>query len=158
MPIIRLWNAVGLFLIIEYSSGIVYSNQTGGTLCSHPELEGVVVPLRNDIDETGRLLSPENELYKYFEGPKYCGTGATDGLDLEDVSFIESVLEKYRLSSFISIDRSRLADSHEAWVYVKVEREEPYEDILKRWEDTLKGFSGFGPYPRSGVLTWSNTD
>jgi hypothetical protein len=150
MPIVQLWQAVGLFLIIEYPSGIAYSNQTGGTSCSHPKVEGLLVPLRNDI-ATRCLLSPENELYDYFEGPKYCGTGAIGGLDAEDVSFIESVLEKYRLSSCISIDRSRLADSHEAWVYVKVEGEE-------RSEDALKVFAGLGPYPRSGVLTWTNTD
>jgi len=152
MPIVQLWEAVGLGLIIEYPSGIAYSNQTGGTSCSHPKVEGLLVPLRNDTEyETRRLLSPENELYDYFKGPKYCGTGAIGGLDVEDVSFIESVLEKYRLSSCISIDRSRLADSHEAWVYVNVEREE-------RSEDHLKIFAGLGPYPRSGVLTWTNTD
>ena len=150
MPIVQLWQAVGLGLIIEYPSGIAYSNQTGGTSCSHPKVEGLFVPLRNDIEyETRRLLSPENELYDYFKGPKYCRTGAVGGLDVEDVSFIESVLEKYRLSSCISVDRSRLADSHEAWVYVKVEREE---------RSDVKIFAGLGPYPRSGVLTWTNTD
>jgi len=31
MPIIKLWNAVGLGLIINHPTGIYISNQTGGT-------------------------------------------------------------------------------------------------------------------------------
>jgi len=49
----------------------------------------------------------------------------------------------------ISIDRSRLAESHEAWVYVTLEGEQDTDVPL---------YAGLGPYPRSGVLTWTNGD
>jgi len=88
--IIELWESVGLGLIIEYSSGIIYSNQTGGTSTLHPELEGVYVPLRNDVEvKDPKLVSPQNALLKYFEEPKHRGTGATSGLDLVDADFIQ---------------------------------------------------------------------
>jgi len=146
----RLWESVGLGLIVEWPSGVVFSNQTGGTSCLHPELEGVFVPLSNDCQRQGeRLLSPETELQDYFEGPKHRGAGATRGLDQGDVDFIASVLAKWRLDSLVTVDASRLGDSHEAWVHVSVHGLDP--------ADPLSLFD-FAPYPRKGVLTWSNSD
>jgi hypothetical protein len=148
-PVIQLYESVGLGLIIEYPSGIIYSNQTGGTSCLHPEVEGVFVPLRNDIEaKEPRLFSPGNDLFRCFEGPKHNGTGAVPGLDRADADFIEGVLQKYSLGNIVTVDRDRLRDSHEAWVHVVVNREEEHDSI----------FRGLGPYPRPGVLTWTNTD
>ena len=146
MPIVKLGEHAGLGLIIEYHSGIIYSNQTCGPFCRQSQLEGVFVPLRNHTLKTGELLSPETELFAYFNGPRI-GTGAFDGLNANDISLIESVLEKYNLSSLISLDRSRLVDSHEAWVHIKLEREQDTDVPL---------FAGLGPYPRPGVLTWTS--
>src|SRR5262249_17548763 len=147
-PTVKLWEHAGLGLIVEYHSGIVYSNQTCGNLCRQSELEGVFIPLRNHVTPGGRLLSPESELLAYFTQPS-TGKLGVDGLDAEEVAFIESVLDKYNLSDLISIDRSRLAESHEAWVYVKLAGEQDTDVPL---------YSGLGPYPRSGVLTWTNGD
>lgn len=150
LPTIRLFEHVGLGLIIEYPSGVIYSNQTGGTSCSAPCVEGVFVPLRNDYAVPSReFLSPEHALIAYFEGPKWRGTGATQGIDPEDVEFIERLLSEHRLSHCITLDRTRLRDSHEAWIHVIVTAEEAALTPL---------FSGFAPYPRHGVLTWTNTD
>jgi hypothetical protein len=149
-PKITLFDHVGLGLIIEYPSGVTYSNQTGGTSCLAPTLEGVFVPLRNDCAMPSReLLSPENTLVTYFEGPKWQGTGATQGIDADDADFIERLLLEYRLSNCIIVDRSRLRDSHEAWIHVLVTAEE---------DSIAPVFFGFTPYPRHGVLTWANTD
>ncbi len=151
-PVVQLWESVGLGVIIDYPSGLVYSNQTGGTSCLHPEAEGVFVPLRNDTGyRDPKLISPENDLFDYFEGPKHRGTGATSGLDSADADFIDSVLANCSLAGVLSVDRERLGESHEAWVHVVVHREEQNEDELKI-------FRGLGPYPRCGLLTWSNTD
>ena len=147
-PIIELWGGVGFGVIISFPSGVRYSNQTGGTACLHPLLEGVYVPLSNDCTvPRGELLSPETELFAHFEGPKHRGTGAwREGLDENDAGFIEAMLMRWRLSSFLSLDRTRLVDSHEAWVWSIVTGEEG------------SVFSGLGPYPRAAVLTWTNTD
>jgi len=48
----------------------------------------------------------------------------------------------------VTVDRRRLHESHEAWVFVRI--------------DAPKGpfplFEGLGPFPLDGVLTWTNTD
>lgn len=146
MPSIELDDTVGLGLIISYESGVVYSNQTGGTACLSPEYEGVFLSLRNDCAiENNSLLSPEIDLCEYFKGPVHKGAGATNGIDSKDIEYIESVLKKYKLDSFISIDRNQTKKSHEAWVYVLITSD---SDV----------FSGFEPFPREAVLTWTNSD
>ena len=149
-PLVRLWDSVGLDLIIEYPSGILYSNQTGGTSCLHPEIEGVYIPLRNRTEASGRkLISPEHELFEYFAGPKHNCTGATTGLDPEDADYVDSVMSRNWLVHIVSVDRNRLPASHEAWVHVLVHGE---------GQSNIRIFRGLGPYPRPGILTWSNTD
>ena len=82
-PTIRLYDAVGTGLIIPCPSGVMVSNQTGGTACLQPEIEGVYIPLRNDYGlKDFRFSSPELELTTHFVGPKHRGAGATSGLDL----------------------------------------------------------------------------
>ena len=114
--------------------------------------KAIYIPLRNDTEEGAseggrdrQLRSPEHELVEYFFRGKYEGSGATWGLDEEDAIFIESVLAKWDLGECFRIDRARLVESHEAWVHVTVVGEH-------------QAFSGFGPYPRSGILTWTNSD
>jgi len=149
-PVIELWEGVGFGLIIEWPSGVLFSNQTGGTSTLHPQAEGAFVPLRNDCERDGnRLLSPESELLAYFEGPKHRGTGATQGLDPDDADFIGSVLSRWRLPQ-VSVDRARLAESHEAWVHVLIHGDAGGDGELP--------LQGFAPYPRTGILTWSNSD
>ena len=146
----RLWESVGLGLIVEWPSGVIFSNQTGGTSCLQPEIEGVFVPLGNDSELPGnRLLSAETELAAYFEGPKHRGTGAIRGLDERDADFIGSLLAKWKLGGLIAVDSSRLAESHEAWVHVLIRGDDPANEL---------SLFDFAPYPRKGVLTWSNSD
>jgi hypothetical protein len=111
LPRIELWEHVGLGLIISWPSGIIFTNQTGGTSCLAPEFEGVFVPIRNNCTEKERtLISPENDLWDYFTGPRWRGTGATNGLQEEDADFIDGLLQKVRLFPTICVDRSRLRD------------------------------------------------
>lgn len=145
---IDLLEHVGLGLILAWPSGVVITNQTGGTSNLSPELEGVFVPLRNYRTHKGSvLISPENELFAYFARDKWGGSGATEGIDLDDAEFIETTIDN--LFPTIRVDRDRLAESHEAWIHVKVFGDEPCDSPL---------FSGFAPYPRAGVLTWQNSD
>jgi len=144
---VSLFHTVGLGLIVQHSSGIVYTTQMGGNLCRQARMEGVFIGVGNSSDENGRLNSPENDLYKYFTGPPYGGCGALGGLTEEDAAFIDSVLRKYHVPFSIEVDRARLCDSDEAWVYVKV-----------NGDGDFGLFTGLGPYPKCGVLTWSNSD
>ncbi|WP_437729087.1 DUF6210 family protein [Sorangium sp. So ce861] len=135
--LIRLYDA-GLGLIIPYPSGVIYSNQTCGHICMQPEIEGVFVPF--DPDDGWLALA------SHFEGPKYMGSGAMRGLDHEDADIVDRVLCECRMVGIVT-DRARLAESHEAWVHVVIEGESDWSP-----------FTGFGPYPRAGILTWPNSD
>lgn len=151
-PTIRLYDAVGTGLVLTCQSGILVSNQTGGTSCLQPKVEGVYIPLRNDYGlKDLRFSSPELELSAYFVGPKHLGAGATSGLDSKDADFIDEVLSRSGLEGAISVDREQLGSSHEAWVHVIITANESADEDLAM-------FAGFGPYPRHGILTWANSD
>lgn len=142
--LLELWDSCGTGLIIECSCGIWYSNQTEGTCCSHPRVEGLYVPVGNESDETGRFYSAETQLLKHFYGPKHQGTGARDGLDEEDIALVQSILDSC-FEGKVIVDLERAKESREAWVRVKVLGDTEY-------------FRGFNPFPRSGVFTWLNSD
>lgn len=119
-PIIHLWDHVGTGLIVKFATGVIYSNQTGGTSCMQPQLEGVFIPLGNDVAVQGNeLLSAENELTRYFEGPKHEGTGARDGLDGDDADSIDQAMGRTFDRSWVAVDREKLGESMEAWVWVQ---------------------------------------
>lgn len=144
---VLLYDLVGLALIIAAPTGVTYQNQTGGTACLQPKIEGALVPIRNDIllpDWT--LESPERELNEYFEGPAHKGTGATGGLSVDDADLIDTVLETWNLL-WIRVDRARLKDSHEAWIHVR----------LTRFDDAGL-ITGPITFPAQAVLTWANSD
>jgi hypothetical protein len=124
-----------------FESGVRYSNQTGGYSCWHPEVEGVYVPLFNE------LIDQEAELTAYFTGPKW-GGWCSDGIDEETADLIDSVLQKSSYTKRITVDRSRLADSHEAWVYVLLSPSDEDVDF-----EEIHGFPG-----NQAVLTWDNSD
>ncbi len=145
-PCITLLESAGTGVIIEYPTGVVYANQVGGTLCRLPTLEGAFAPFRNYVlTPSQEFASPENHLLDYFKGPKYRGTGAIGGIDDEDGDYIDDVLAKAGVDGWIRVDRKRLNESCEAWVFVQVLAD-------------INVCSGFGPYPRRGVLTWCNSD
>lgn len=147
-PTIQLWDTVGLGIIITFPTGVMVSNQTGGTACLHPKIEGIYIPLANDyVVATKAFTSPEQELSAYFSGIKYAGFGATDGIDTEDVHKINAILKAYKLDAFIEIDLNKLAESHEAWILIKIHKDENNSLI-----------QGFEKYPLTGILTWSNSD
>ena len=151
-PKIQIYDSVGTGLIIAWESGIKVSNQTGGTACLHPEMEGVFVPLRNGYTkESAKFMSPELELTKHFRGAKHGGAGAISGIDEQDAEFIESVLKRVRLCPPISVNRRRLKDSHEAWIHVTISGDESENA-------DLSAFAHFTPYPRDGIFTWANSD
>lgn len=147
-PTIELWEHQGIGLIVELPTGVVYSNQTGGFSCLQPSLEGAFLPLGAE-PSLAENLSAEDKLLAYFEGPKHGGAGATQGLDAEDADFIDGVLAEFHLGELVRVDRTRLAESHEAWVRVLLLGEGSLEPGF---------FHGLGPYPRDAVLTWLNSD
>ena len=141
---VALYDLLSAGIIISYPTGVTYSNQTGGTSNLQPELEGCLVPLPEVHPDK---VPPDKILAIHFSGPKWRETGATSGIDTEDADLIDALLNDCRLSGIVKVDRSKLKESHEAWVFIQILNDDPGN-----------AFSGFDPYPRVGVLTWSNSD
>jgi hypothetical protein len=138
-PIIRLFDYTDLGLIILFPSGVLYSNQSGGYACLHPVEEGVFVPISIEI------INLSDSLTMYFTGSKWRGWCAY-GIDEQTADFIDQILQTTSGTNFLKVDRTKLSDSYEAWVYVDIS--EP--------NDQVPSIIGFGEC--KGVLTWLNSD
>jgi hypothetical protein len=66
------------------------------------------------------------------------------GIDTKRADEIDSLLTGYGFTKNIAVDRSRLNESEEAWVYVTLE---PLDYAM---------YSGFGSC--RGILVWNNSD
>lgn len=144
-PTIKIWDSIGLGLIVSYPTGILVSNQTGGTACLQSTMEGFYLPIGNDlILETNQLTSPEIDLREYFTSEKHSGNGTTEGIDIADVNAITKILCKYSLNDFIQVDPDKMKKSHEAWIYVLINNN---CTLLDNLEQHL-----------TGVISWSNSD
>ncbi len=143
--IVRLYDQVGTALVIPHPTGIVYSNQAGGHACLQPQAEGFLIPIANDVGlaPTHDLRSPENDLFKYFSKLHSCGAPLTEA----DAQKIESIMHQLPLWGGLSVDRKRLHNSVEAWVFVTIAESEQ-RPIL------VEGLN----YPVSAILTWTNSD
>jgi len=124
-------------LIVRIPSGVVYTNQTGGAACWHPEVEGVLMPLEDE----GSWF--QKQLEAIFAPPT--ATVGRAGLTAATADALDALL-RGQMNAFIRLDRARLSESHEAWVHVH----------LRPLEVELPLARGFGV--REAVLTWRNSD
>lgn len=138
---IKLYDAVGLGLIISLPTGIEFTNQTGGNACYQLSIEGIYVPIANDCSLSNELISPEIDLIEYFS------KNISDKINEKDIFKINEILEKYDLSELIRIDKDKINKSFEAWIYVDIIQSERFGYLLENFE-----------FPLKGVLTWFNSD
>ena len=130
-----------LGLIILQPSGAFYTHETGGYACFHESAEGVFVPLHEETEE-----SQEGLLIAHFTGPKWNGT-CDNGIDEQTAEYIDHVFSLSPATDYLRVDRVRLDDCKEAWIYVRVR--EPSEEFYRP-------ISGFGDC--KGVFVWGNSD
>jgi hypothetical protein len=134
-----------LALIIICKSGVCYSNQAGGNFCLQPWEEGILTIIFDDLEDILKELSE-------YTKNKIC-------LSAEDADNIDKILWKYGSTRRFSVDRSRLNDSVEAWIYVDIAER---EKIIKECENDPNGvspsFDFWGFTETKGVLTWNNSD
>ena len=129
-------------LIILFETGVLYENQTGGVYCNHRCAEGVLAPLTYPFFVTD---SPTRLFQCSIEAGLMAMTwlqGQT--LDETRADEIDELLQSNGFTQAVIVDRTRLKDSEEAWVYVKVK---PRISV---------NYVGFGE--RDGVLVWRNSD
>ncbi len=136
-PTVLLFAQDNAGLIIPWPTGILYLQQTGGVSTLEDKMEGCFVPLDD-------FAGHANEFHRFFTGPKWSGNCA-EGIDAETADFIDATLGCIPGHATIKVDRSRFADSHEAWIYVTIA--DPVSTGL------LEGFA-----PCSAILTWPNSD
>lgn len=130
----------GLGLIILRPSGVFYTHEAGGYGC-HPELaQGVYAPLHRQTED-----DQESLLIAHFCGPKWNGW-CSDSIDEQTADYVDYVLSLAPATHYLKVDRTRLDDSKEAWIYVNVA--EPTDEHAP--------VSGFGPC--KGVFVWGNSD
>ncbi|WP_338287599.1 DUF6210 family protein [Luteolibacter sp. LG18] len=131
-PLIDLHEFHGLGLIVQWPSGVRYTNQTGGFACDHPEMEGVFAPLFDGIGHPAL-----HAITQHFRGDWH-------PLEIKDADILDRILARHDLD-FIRTHRALLTESREAWIHV----------TLSGKESQL--FSGFGT-ASSAILTWPNSD
>jgi uncharacterized protein DUF6210 len=118
-------------LILPRSTGVIFTNQVGGHACNHPQQEGIFIPLDDGIGRPTRHVFAQH----------FTGSWAT--LMEKDAIVIDRAMRKGHLE-FIQVDRSKLNDSLEAWVYVTL-------DLAAT--DYLIDIG-----TNRGILTWQNSD
>ncbi len=134
---VLLYELGSLALIMPASTGIVYLNQTGGHACLQSQTEGYLVPLAGDVhNKCERLLS-------HFLSAKW-GGWCSERIDEETADVIDDILADMPGRGEIVVDRTKLSQSWEAWVHVKVNG-----PLLALVEHAA---------PTEAILTWPNSD
>jgi hypothetical protein len=132
----------GVFLIIEdKNSPVIYTNQTNGYACSHPEMKGILVPVEFQSD-----------IQDKFVNDAYMGSGwALDSDEFkQDIPKILSQLNEYFADAYLfELDADKTMKNTESWVCLKAKRSrsDTITDILSDFPDEIKA-----------VLTWPNSD
>lgn len=131
-PIVELLDLDDLGIIILFPSGVIFTNQVAGYGCLHPEAEGVFIPL--SVGHKKILFA----LQQHFNGN-------WQHIEETDAQIVDRLLRSDGFE-FIKVDRTKLEESFEAWIYVNVAEISETFPLLK----------GFGE--AKGILTWANSD
>lgn len=130
-----------LMLIVECRSGVRYENQVGGVVCWRGEQEGVLAPV-----DVARSTFEAIEKCPYPQGAQ--------GISLEIADTIDALLAAESGARMLKVDRERLHESWEAWIYVRIDA--PFKKVQSLDDNYYGSVYGFGP--SRGVLTWPNSD
>jgi hypothetical protein len=111
---ISLLGLTQLSLIILGESGVVYSNQAGGNLCCQLTEEGWLSIIGEDYCMSKKV---GDSLAKFLENKV--------GITETEADHIDNILRNDYTTFFLSVDRTRLKDSMEAWLYVNIDDQPP---------------------------------
>lgn len=166
-PLVELWSVFwgDALFICRHDTGVLYTNQVGGTCCSHPTIEGFAIPIRvQQKEELSESLYDECECDEFDWDDMRSRTQkalVACGLDLvfEPLSDAnrQAFLADIKSNNQYGPDRIWLA---EAWlpVQVRADIDDPVgygRSTPDKWPNhtALKDLAG-----RWGVLTWENSD
>ena len=134
---------VDVGIVIPWPSGIIYGNQADGVCCNHYALEGILVPIV--ITSGGDAVRYDAPLVSYFNRRP----GNRGELTPEDADAIDAIMAGAQTPFVARVDRSKLADSFEAWVHVTLD--------LEAGRDAYRPTLDLA-YPCPGILVWENSD
>ena len=137
---INLWvESIVAIIVEDEKSPATYSNQTNGHACSHPEINGYLVP----VEFKGSIAQK-------FLNLGYAGSGwELDNSFYDDVPEILNQLKEFFRNYVFELDESKIKENTEAWVHLVGKRDKPdhYSDIIQGFPDTF-----------AAILTWANSD
>lgn len=141
MKTVLLYDIGDAYLIIDAKTGVAYRNQVAGFCRASAEQEGILVPLSGD-----------DTLVVTLTTCSFPDDG--QGITAREADSIDGILHARSDTRFLSVDRRRLKDSRQAWIFV--EWSEIPNDYL-----AARAMSYYGPVygfeAGSGVLTWPNS-
>jgi hypothetical protein len=117
----------GIGVIVMATTGIVYTNQTGGYACHQPAAEGYFVPLcelYHDAVHTAETLQDELDGYFFSERGPYRGHCYGDGINDKDCDFLDKLFQTYGIDA--RVDRLCKANAEEAWIPVHYKGKEAF--------------------------------
>jgi hypothetical protein len=130
-----------IMLVVGYPSTVLYRNQVGGVVCYQGELEGILSPVDLSRDTIKRI-----QKCSYPQG--------REGITPEIADTIDGLLAAAPGGQFLKVDRTRLDESWEAWVYVSIDSpDSPIPTLFGPYFGSILGFGA-----THGVLTWLNSD
>ena len=140
LPTMNLYSMSQAGLIVLSPSGVAYWNQTCGNACGQRAEEGVLIPLLElTIDEDRNV--PECPLISALASLNW---GPVLGIDQERAAEIDTMLERFYWTHGLTVDRTRLGDSEEAWVYLGIDPRQFRLAVRLEWT--------------KAVLVWPNSD
>lgn len=140
----------GCGLIVPMQSGVIWSNQTGGTCCSHPELEGIFIPLPWELT-TGLLDDfDSSEIRGAFPHDRIAHFLKEEGL-VPYLVPVHSWADVPKTTRYYGESPDLIAVADEAWAPVRVGHV-PNEDGMYQ-VSMLENLVG-----QVAILTWTNSD
>jgi Family of unknown function (DUF6210) len=136
--VVELYFFEGLALIVPGATGIIYEQQ-GCNMHRQRRLEGFFVPLLVHLPPPCDIA---NQLSLYFDGPKWWGECCW-GIDDETADFVERALSNMPGLADIKVDRTKLDESMESWIHVRVSGDGSPKILYGATEE------------HAAVLTWS---
>lgn len=112
-------------LIVNYPTGVKYSNQSGGHACAQPEAEGYIIPFQ-DLN-----------CYNSFRDCKLLGCSCPENKDKDSVNILNKYLSEIKMIGYLSIeieiDTDRVYDLMEGWwpVKGKIAKEDLMDEMME---------------------------
>lgn len=136
---VDLWDSHDPFLVVEEKTGITYSQQVGGIMCDHPNVEGFLVPLGDEVH--WRAIGQASH--------EFCCSGALTPEFAEKAQELwPKPSSSYAMGWIIALDETRLSEGTECYIPVVAKQvkkidwdtSQPKEEAKISWTPLRKGW------------------